>query len=112
MIVHDGTNISVRLNNGNGGFNSGTTVSSGWGRNHGMQINNGLGRLYFAGYGHGYDDDDDDDDDDMIVHDGTDVSVRLNNDGAGFDGGRTVTTGYGRYHGLQVTNGLGRLYFS
>jgi hypothetical protein len=105
MIVHDGTDISVRLNNKGAGFNSGTTVSSGWGRYHGMQITNGLGRLYFADYdGDGYDD--------MIVHDGTNVSVRLNNDGAGFDSGRNVTSGYGRYHGLQVPNGLGRLYFS
>jgi hypothetical protein len=105
MIVHDGTDISVRLNNKGAGFNSGTTVSSGWGRYHGMQITNGLGRLYFADYdGDGYDD--------MIVHDGTNVSVRLNNDGAGFDSGRNVTSGYGRYHGLQVPNGLGRLYFA
>jgi hypothetical protein len=37
--------------------------------------------------------------------------VRLNV-GGGFDGGRTVTSGWGRFHGMQVANGLGRLYFT
>ncbi|MEU4161132.1 VCBS repeat-containing protein [Actinoplanes sp. NPDC026670] len=104
MIVHSGTEISVRLNTRNGGFDGGRVVTSGWGRFHGMNVTDGMGRLYFADYdGDGFDD--------MIVHSGTEVSVRLNT-GSGFDGGRVVTTGWGRFHGMNVTDGLGRLYFA
>ncbi|PWK49445.1 VCBS repeat protein [Actinoplanes xinjiangensis] len=105
MIVHSGTDVSVRLNNNAKGFTPAGTVSSGWGRFHGMDVTDGLGRLYFADYdGDGFDD--------MVVHQGTDVFVRLNNTASGFDGGRLVTSGWGRFHGMQVTNGLGRLYFA
>ncbi|MEU4161131.1 VCBS repeat-containing protein [Actinoplanes sp. NPDC026670] len=105
MIVHSGTDVSVRLNNNGKGFTPAGTVSSGWGRFHGMDVTDGLGRLYFADYdGDGYDD--------MVVHQGTDVFVRLNNTASGFDGGRLVTSGWGRFHGMQVTNGMGRLYFA
>ncbi|WP_045743334.1 FG-GAP-like repeat-containing protein [Actinoplanes rectilineatus] len=105
LIVHDGSDVTVRLNTGTGGFDSGRLVTTGYGRYHGLQVSNGLGRLYFADY-------DGDGRDDLIVHDGTDVTVRLNTGTGGFDSGRLVTTGYGRYHGLQVSNGLGRLYFA
>ncbi|MEU8659241.1 FG-GAP repeat domain-containing protein [Actinoplanes philippinensis] len=105
MIVHSGTDVSVRLNTKAGGFDSGRVVSSGWGRFHGMDVTDGLGRLYFADYnGDGFTD--------MVVHQGSDVSVRLNTRNGGFDGGRVVTTGWGRFHGLNVPNGLGRLYFA
>ncbi|PWK48832.1 VCBS repeat protein [Actinoplanes xinjiangensis] len=103
MVVHDGSDVSVRYNT-SGGFDGGRIISSGWGRYHGLDAPNGLGRLHFADY-------DGDQLDDMIVHDGSDVSVRLNV-GGGFDGGRTVTSGWGRFHGMQITDGLGRLYFS
>jgi hypothetical protein len=104
MIVHNGTEVSVRYNNGKGVFDGGRVISSGWGRYHGVNVPNGLGRIYFADYNG-------DQLADMIVHDGSDVSVRLNV-GGGFDGGRTVTSGWGRFHGMQVANGLGRLYFT
>jgi hypothetical protein len=103
MVVHDGSDVSVRYNNGEG-FGSGQTISSGWGRYHGLDVPNGLGRIYFADY-------DGDQRDDLIIHDGSDVSVRLNV-GGGFDGGRTVTSGWGRFHGMQIANGMGRLYFT
>ncbi|WP_433301418.1 FG-GAP-like repeat-containing protein [Actinoplanes sp. CA-030573] len=103
MIVHSGTDVSVRLNTGSA-WDGGRSVSSGWGRFHGMDVPDGMGRLYFADFNG-------DHRTDMIVHGGTDVSVRLNT-GGGFDGGRTVSSGWGRYHGLQVPDGLGRLYFA
>jgi hypothetical protein len=104
MIVHNGTEVSVRYNNGKGVFDGGRVVTSGWGRYHGMDVPNGLGRLYFADFsGDGRAD--------MIVHHGTDVSVRYNV-GEAFDGGRTISSGWGRYHGMQVANGLGRLFFA
>ncbi|HWS38137.1 MAG TPA: VCBS repeat-containing protein [Actinoplanes sp.] len=99
LIVHDGSDINVRLNTGSG-FDSGKTVTTGWGRYHGQHITNGLGRLFFADYNG-------DGKDDLIVHDGSDVNVRLNV--GGFDSGTTATTGWGRFHGLQVTNSLGSL---
>lgn len=105
MIVHDGSDVSVRINKG-GWFDTGRNVSSGWGRYHGLHIPDGLGRLYFADYN-------DDGKADMIVHHGSDLSVRLNNgNNTGFGGGYTIGTGWGRYHGLHVTDGLGRLYFA
>ncbi|MFC4072301.1 FG-GAP repeat domain-containing protein [Actinoplanes subglobosus] len=105
MIVHSGTDVSVRLNNKNGGFGSGTVVSSGWGRYHGLDVTDGMGRLYFADFnGDGYTD--------MIVHSGTEVSVRQNTKNGGFGTGRVVSSGWGRFHGLNVTNGMGRLYFA
>ncbi|WP_433301420.1 FG-GAP repeat domain-containing protein [Actinoplanes sp. CA-030573] len=103
LIVHGGTDVSVRLNTGSG-FDGGWSVSSGWGRYHGLQVPNGLGRLYFADFNG-------DHRTDMIVHSGTDVSVRLNT-GSGFDGGRSVSSGWGRYHGMDIPDGLGRLYFA
>jgi hypothetical protein len=104
MIVHNGTEVSVRLNNGSGGFGGGTVVSSGWGRFHGLDVTNGMGRLYFADFnGDGRAD--------MIVHNGTDVAVRLNTTSGWSDLG-VVTSGWGRFHGLQVTDGMGRLYFA
>ncbi|MFC7529496.1 FG-GAP-like repeat-containing protein [Actinoplanes sp. GCM10030250] len=105
LVVHDGSNINVRLNLKTGGFDAGRTVTTGYGRYHGLQVPDGLGQLYFADYNG-------DSKDDLVIHDGTDVNVRLNTATGGFDGGRTVTTGYGRYHGLQVPDGLGRLYFT
>ncbi|MEV6306391.1 VCBS repeat-containing protein [Actinoplanes sp. NPDC051861] len=105
MIVHTGTDVSVRLNQVGGGFDSGRSVSSGWGRFHGLGLPDGMGRLYFADYdGDGFDD--------MIVHSGTEVSVRLNDDGDGFDTGRSLSTGWGRFHGLGLPDGMGRLYFA
>jgi hypothetical protein len=105
MIVHSGTDVSVRLNNKSNAFGGGTVVSSGWGRFHGMDVADGLGRLYFADYNaDGYTD--------MVVHQGSDVFVRLNTTNGGFDGGRLVTSGWGRFHGMQVADGLGRLYFA
>ncbi|GAB1644004.1 FG-GAP repeat domain-containing protein [Krasilnikovia sp. MM14-A1259] len=103
LIVHNGTDLSVRLNTGSG-FDGGRSVSSGWGLFHGKQVDGNLGRLYFADYnGDGRAD--------MIVHNGTDVSVRLNT-GGGFDGGRSVSSGWGLFHGKQVEGNLGRLYFA
>jgi hypothetical protein len=103
MIVHQGTDVSVRLNTGSG-FDSGRIVSSGWGLFHGEQVPGNLGRLYFADFnGDGRTD--------MIVHQGTDVSVRLNT-GSGFDSGRIVSSGWGLFHGKQVPGNLGRLYFA
>jgi hypothetical protein len=68
-----------------------------------MDVPNGLGELHFADFnGDGRAD--------LIVHDGSDVSVRLNN-GSGFNSGNTVSTGWGRYHGMDVPNGLGELHF-
>ncbi|GAA2854013.1 hypothetical protein Acy02nite_49750 [Actinoplanes cyaneus] len=103
LVIHDGTNVNVRINNGTG-FDTTRNLTSGYGRYHGLQISNGLGRLYFADYNG-------DGKDDLVIHDGTNVNVRINN-GTGFDTTRTVTTGYGRYHGLQLADGLGRLYFA
>ncbi|PWK48831.1 VCBS repeat protein [Actinoplanes xinjiangensis] len=105
MIVHHGSDVSVRYNNGNGAFDGGRTVTSGWGRYHGLDVPNGLGRLYFTDFNA-------DGRADMIVHHGSDVSVRYNNGDGAFDDGRTVTSGWGRYHGLQVPDGLGRLFFA
>jgi hypothetical protein len=103
LVVHDGTNINVRLNAGSG-FDGGRTVSSGWGLYHGKEIAGHLGRLYFADYNA-------DGRADLIVHDGTDLNVRLNT-GGGFDGGRTVSSGWGLYHGKEIAGHLGRLYFA
>jgi hypothetical protein len=105
MIVHAGTEVSVRKGGSGGGFGGGTVATTGWGRYHGMQVPDGLGRVFFADFN-------DDHFTDMIVHHGSDVSVRYNNGQGAFDGGRTVSTGWGRYHGLQVSGGLGRLYFA
>ncbi|TWG14417.1 FG-GAP repeat domain-containing protein [Actinoplanes teichomyceticus] len=103
MIVHNGTDISVRLNTTTGWTDLGV-ISSGWGRFHGLQITNGMGRLYFADYNA-------DGRADMIVHNGTDISVRLNTTTGWTDLG-VITSGWGRFHGLQITNGMGRLYFA
>jgi VCBS repeat protein len=103
LIVHNGSDLSVRLNTGSG-FDGGRSVSSGWGLFHGLDVAGNLGRLYFADYnGDGRDD--------LIVHSGTDISVRLNT-GSGFDGGRSVSTGWGLFHGEQIPGDLGRLYFA
>ena len=103
LVVHSGTDVSVRLNDGSG-FDGGRSVSSGWGLFHGKQVDGHLGRLYFADYNG-------DHRTDMVVHNGTDLSVRLNT-GSGFDGGRSVSSGWGLFHGKQITGGLGRLYFA
>jgi hypothetical protein len=102
LIVHEGSDIQIRLNTGNG-FDGGKVVTSGWGMFHGRE-NGGLGRLYFADYNR-------DNRADMIVHENSDIQVRLNT-GNGFDGGKVVTSGWGLFHGKQVKDGLGRLYFA
>ncbi len=47
LVVHNGTEVSVRRNTGNG-LNSGESISTGWGLFHGKQTTGHLGRLYLA----------------------------------------------------------------
>ncbi|WP_430789545.1 FG-GAP-like repeat-containing protein [Actinoplanes sp. G11-F43] len=105
LIVHNGTTVDVRINNGAGRFGTETNVTSGYGRYHGLRMANGLGRLYFADY-------DGDGRDDLVVHDGTNVNVRLAGPDGKLSAVRTVTTGYGRYHGMQISGGLGTIAFA
>ncbi len=48
---------------------------------------------------------------DLYAHEGTTLSVRLNT-GNGFDAGRTVSTGWGLFHGLENEGHLGRLHLA
>jgi hypothetical protein len=103
LFTHMGTELAVRLNTGDG-FDEGRSVSTGWGRFHGRADGNDLGRLYFADYNG-------DRRADLIVHSESDLSVRLNV-GDGFDGGRSISTGWERFHGKHNPKNLGRLYFA
>ena len=98
MLVHgvDGV-VSVRYNMGTY-FDGGRTLTQGWGNFLGYP---GKGKLYLA-------DINDDGKADLLVH-GTDgvVSVRYNQ-GTWFDGGRTLTQGWGNFLGNPDQ---GRLYF-
>jgi hypothetical protein len=101
LIAHDGTDVSVHLNNGTR-FGAGRVVSSGWGLFHGKENTDNLGRLHFADF-------DGDRRADLFVHEGNSLSVRLNT-GGGFDLGRSVSSGWGLFHGKQNKGQLGRVY--
>jgi hypothetical protein len=103
LIAHDGADLHVHLNNGTA-FGSGRVVSSGWSRFHGRPLNKKISELHFADF-------DADGRADLIAHDGTDVSVHLNN-GTGFASGRVASSGWGLFHGKENTDNLGRLYFT
>ena len=99
LIVHGSEgDISVRINKGTY-FDGGTTISKGWSNFLGY---NGSGKLYFADFNG------DGKTDLMVLGAEGDLSARLNH-GTYFDGGTTISKGWGNYLGY---NGSGLLNFA